>query len=117
VALQRSRVYRNIERRQTLLLGLEPPDWFLLLFEVPLLRLLARGAVGWQILVVVVTLAALRFLKRGRPEFYTTALVLFYLKRRPFFSALARDVQSDDASGPQTSPWWRRRSNNQGDAG
>ena len=110
MALQRARVYRNIERRQSLLLGLEPPDWFLLLFEVPLLRLVAPHAFGWQLLAVGLTFVALRFLKRGRPEYYTTALVFFYFKRRPFFSAMARDTQLVPFPAPARSPWWRRAS-------
>jgi len=87
----RAKVYRNIELRQRWL-GLDPVDLFALGALAWLLNLVSSETVGWNLLAVVVTAAALRLWKRGKPEGYTTALLRFYL-RRSLFSAAARDRQ------------------------
>lgn len=88
----RAKVYRNIDRRQELL-GLEPPDLFLLGAVAALLMSVYGDAPGWDLLIVVTGWVALRLVKRGKPDGYTSSLVRFYLLRKPFFSAAARDTQ------------------------
>src|SRR5262249_20105954 len=87
--LQRARVYRNVDLRQSLL-GLEPFDAVALGAVAWLLMLVNRGGLTWNVLALVLAYAGLRIVKRGKPEGYTTTLLRFYL-RRPFFSAAAPD--------------------------
>src|SRR5438034_888594 len=93
MALDQAKVYRNAELRQSWL-GLEPLDWIALGLVLLLLRVANRHALGWQVLTLVLVFSGLRVLKRGRPEHHTTALVRFYLRRRPFFSAGAPDTKA-----------------------
>ena len=86
----RAKVYRNVERRQEWL-GLEPLDALALGALLWVLMLLHRQALGWNVLVIASAWAGLRLFKRGRAPGFTSALVRFYLLRRPFFSAAARD--------------------------
>lgn len=88
----RTKVYRNVERRQQWL-GLEPFDALALGALLWVLMMLYRHALAWNALFVVSAWTALRLLKRGRPPGFTAALVRFYLVRRPHFSAIARDVE------------------------
>ena len=88
----RAKVYRNVERRQEWL-GLEPFDALALGALLWVLMLLYRNALGWDSLIMVSAWVGLRVLKRGKPPGYSTALARFYLVRRPFFSAAARDVE------------------------
>jgi len=88
----RAKVYRNVELRQEWL-GLEPFDVLALGALLWVLMLLYRHALGWNLLILVSAWAGLRLLKRGKPPGFTTALVRFYLVRRPFFSAAARDLE------------------------
>ena len=88
----RAKVYRNVELRQEWL-GLEPFDALALGALVWVLMLLYSHALGWNLLILVSAWVGLRLLKRGRPPGFTTALVRFYLVRRPFFSAAARDLE------------------------
>jgi hypothetical protein len=89
---ERAKVYRNVERRQEWL-GLEHFDWLAIGALGWLLMLLSKHALGWDLLILVSTWAALRLLKRGKPPGYTGALIRFYLARKPFFSAQARDLE------------------------
>jgi hypothetical protein len=86
----RAKVYRNVEQRQEWL-GLEPLDALALGALVWVLMLLHRQALGWNALVVACAWAGLRLFKRGRAAGFTSALVRFYVVRRPFFSAAAPD--------------------------
>jgi hypothetical protein len=88
----RAKVYRNVERRQEWL-GLEPFDALALGVLAWALMLLYRHALVWNVLTVVGAWLGLRLAKRGRPTGFTMALVRFYLVRRPFFSAAARDTE------------------------
>ena len=90
--LSRAKVYRNVELRQQWL-GLDLFDLVLVAALFTVLLLVNRRAIGWHVLVVALAIAGLRFLKRGKPEGYTTTLVRFYLVRKPFFSGAADDVQ------------------------
>jgi hypothetical protein len=92
MALDRAKVHRNAGLRQSWL-GLEPLDWIGLGFVLLLFRIVNRHALGWQILVLVLAFSGLRLIKRGRPDHFTTALIRFYLRRRPFFSATAKDTK------------------------
>jgi hypothetical protein len=97
--LARAKVYRNLELRQQLV-GLEPFDalglgallWVLMVFN--------RPALGWNLLFLIAAYAALRVVKRGKPEGYTTSVLRFYFARRPFFSAAARDQNLQDNPFP-----------------
>src|SRR5689334_12448052 len=91
--LSRAKVYRNVEMRQQWL-GLELFDVVMLAALFTALLLVNRRAIGWHLLVVVLAVVGLRLLKRGKPEGYTTALVRFYLVRKPFFSAAANDSEA-----------------------
>src|SRR5262245_45459855 len=90
--LRRARVYRNVELPQQWL-GLEPFDalgvitlgWFLMLVN--------RGAVGLNLLVLVLAYGAVRIGKRGKPEGFTRSLIRHYL-RLPIFSGAAPDRQA-----------------------
>ena len=88
----RAKVYRNVELRQEWL-GLEPFDALALGALLWVLMLLYRHALGWNLLILVSAWVGLRLLKRGKPSGFTTALVRFYLLRRPFFSAASRDLE------------------------
>ena len=90
--LLRAKVYRNIALRQQWL-GLEPFDAILLGGVAWLLMMFNRGSTGWNLLVVLLAYAGLRVTKRGKPDGYTTAVLRFYLARKPFFSAADRDVE------------------------
>jgi hypothetical protein len=98
--LQRAKVYRNIELRQQWL-GLEPFDAIALGALAWLLMLFNAGALGWNLLVVVLAFVGVRVLKRGKPEGYTAGLIRFYLVRRPFFSAAAPDLESAEHPFPR----------------
>lgn len=87
-----AKVYRNVERRQEWL-GLEPFDALALGALLWVLMMLYRHALAWNALLIVSAWVGLRLLKRGRPPGFTAALVRFYLIRRPYFSAAARDVE------------------------
>jgi hypothetical protein len=88
--VSRARVYRNVELRQEWL-GLEPFDAVALGALAWLLMLVARGALGWNLVILLAAYAVLRIVKRGKPEGYTTTVLRFHL-RRPFFSAAAPDT-------------------------
>ncbi len=88
----RAKVYRNIELRQEWL-GLDPFDALALLAAGWLLLALSRRAIVWNVAILAVLYVALRIIKRGKPDGYTTAYVR-YLVRRPFYSAGARDTDA-----------------------
>ncbi len=96
-SLFRAKVYRNVELPSQWL-GLEPFDAILLGGIAWLLMTFNRGAAGWNVLVVVLAYAGLRAAKRGKPPGHTTAVLRFYLARKPFFSAAAADT--DGAAHP-----------------
>jgi hypothetical protein len=89
--LARAKVYRNVELRQEWL-GLEPLDLVSLGALAWLLMLVNRDGIAWNLLGLAASYVALRVLKRGKPEGYTTTILRFFL-RRPFFSAAAPDTQ------------------------
>ena len=92
MALQRAKVYRNIELRQQWF-GLEPVDCFALGGLLWLLVVMNRHAMALNFLAVVVCAVALRIAKRGKPENYTFGLFRFFVLRKPFFSAAAPDTK------------------------
>jgi hypothetical protein len=53
--------------------------------------LLYKRALPLDLFAAVSAWVGLRVAKRGRPPGYSAAFVRFYLVRRPFFSAAARD--------------------------
>ncbi len=90
MALEVAKVFRNVEIRIAWL-GLEPVDWFGLGALAWLLVLVNRQALSANFLLIAVLATALRIVKRGKPEHHSLALVQFYLLRRPFLSAAAKD--------------------------
>lgn len=89
--LARARVYRNVELRQEWL-GLEPFDSVALGALAWLLMLVNRNGLAWNLLLLIMAYTAIRIVKRGKPEGYTTTLIRYYV-RRPFYSAAAPDLQ------------------------
>ena len=90
-ALRRAKVFRNVELPQQWL-GLEPFDALGVITLGWLLMVVNRGAVGLNLLVVVLTYGAVRIGKRGKPEGFTRSVIRHYL-RPPVFSAAAPDRQ------------------------
>jgi hypothetical protein len=97
--MDRAPVFRNLDRRQEWL-GLEPGDLFVLASVGWLLMMLAPRAFAWNALIVIGCAIALRIAKRGKPPGYLLALARFYLvRRRPFHSAAAPDLDARAATG------------------
>lgn len=93
MALARAKVYRNIELRHEWF-GLEPLDCFALGGLLWLLVVVNRHAMGLNFLAVVISAAALRIVKRGKPANYSFALFRFFVLRCPFFSPSAPDTKA-----------------------
>lgn len=88
-----AKVHRHLAKNQEWL-GLEPVDalglggvfWLLLTFN--------RGAIGLNLLVLVIGYVVLRVAKRGKPAGYTTALIKYSFRvRRSYLSAGQPDVE------------------------
>ena len=87
----RTKVYRNIARRQQFV-GLEPVDAVGLAIVLWLLLTFNRGALAVNALALAICYVGLRLAKRGKPDGYTTDLIRYSLSRRSFLSAMEPDT-------------------------
>lgn len=88
--MPRARVYRNIGL-QSSYLGLELSDLFALGIVGWLFLTFNPGALGINALGVILTYAAIRIGKRGKPAGYTLDLLRYSASRRVFLSAAQPD--------------------------
>src|SRR5262245_9503910 len=99
--MARERVHRNIDRRPQYL-GLEPLDCLGLACVLWLLFTFNPGALPLNVFVMAVSYVALRLIKRGKPDGYTTDVLRYALSRRVFLSAADIDAEGRAHPFPHT---------------